>query len=273
VAEVSGEPEAYPGEFLRAEVGSVLYGTNLPGRGDLDLMGVRVESMDEYVRLGTPFEQHIWRSAGGQNPSQAGDVDLTVYGLAKFLRLAVKGNPTIINLLFVPPRMCRLDGALADELRALRPAIVSRESAGRFLGYMKAQRERLMGERGQKHTGAERRKYYIQAPSDAEPWDGKYGSHIIRLGLEGVELLTTGQITFPLSEPNWSKVRGIRLGEMSLAEVNEWAKRLESTLLTFHHDNEPSPLADHPDTAAVESWMRSVYLGAWANRVRYVPKP
>jgi hypothetical protein len=266
-------PDAYPGEFLRCIVGSVLYGTNLGGGGDSDLMGCRVEGMDEYVRLGAPFEQHIWRSAGGQNPSQAGDVDLTIYGLAKFLRLAVKGNPTIITLLFVPPEHRLIDQSLASELRALIPAIVSRESAGRFLGYMNAQRARLNGERGQKRTGSERRKYYVRAPGDDEPWDGKYGSHIIRLGLEGVELLTTGRITFPLPEPTRSKVRGIRLGEMSLVEVNDWAKRLESTLLTFHHGDRTSPLREHPDTETVESWMRSVYLGAWANRVRYVPKP
>lgn len=265
------EVPSYPGEFLRAEVGSVLYGLNLPGRGDVDLMGVRVESMDEYVRLGAPFEQHVWRSAGGQNPSQAGDVDLTVYGLAKFLRLAVKGNPTILNLLFVPPALCRLDGALADELRALRHAIVSRETSGRFLGYMQAQRERLEGVRGQKHTGADRKRYYVQAPGDPEPWDGKYGAHIIRLGCQGVELLSTGTIRMPMDEPVRSQILAIRLGDMPKADCLAWATRLES-LLAFHRGGKVSPLREHPDAEAVESWMRSVYLGTWANRVRYVPK-
>ena len=72
------------------------------------------------------------------------------------------------------------------ELRALTPAIVSRRVQGPFLGYLQAQQQRLTGERGQKR---------IHRPELEEMYefDTKYAMHMLRLGFQGVELLTTGR--------------------------------------------------------------------------------
>jgi hypothetical protein len=43
--------------------------------------------------------------------------------------------------------------------------------------------------------------------------------HALRLGLQGIELLTTGRITLPVPEPDRAYLRSIRRGERPLTEV------------------------------------------------------
>ena len=80
----------------------------------------------------------------------AGDLDLTIYSLRKWVRLALKGNPTILLLLFTPEDQLVHCDALGRERRSLAPQIVSRRVQGPSLGYLQAQKQRLTGERGQK---------------------------------------------------------------------------------------------------------------------------
>ncbi len=52
------------------------------------------------MSLGEPFAQFIYRSAAEREGRQdarsgAGDLDLTIYSLRRWIRLALKGNPTI----------------------------------------------------------------------------------------------------------------------------------------------------------------------------------
>lgn len=251
-----GSPVAYPGEFIRVIIGSTIHGLNVAGMDDLDLMGVCLETPEQMMGLGKQFEQHVWRTQPEGVPSGVGDVDLTSYGLRKFLRLAAKGNPTIINLLFVPESGRHIDGALGDELRALTPQIISREAAARYRGYLLSQKERLMGVRGQKHTGYTRRLKYMAGAG----WDQKYASHMIRLGVQGVELLETGHISLPMQEPLRSAVRAIRQDEVSLEDCIAWAERLEAKLEKLADE---SDLPEHPDREALNQWLIRTYLTAW----------
>jgi len=94
--------------ILRGLVGSTVHGLNVnDGIEDRDEMGVCVEPTHDAMALWDPFEQFIYRSAaereGRENArSTAGDLDLTIYSLRKWIRLALKGNPTILLLLFTP---------------------------------------------------------------------------------------------------------------------------------------------------------------------------
>jgi predicted nucleotidyltransferase len=101
--------------ILRVPAGSTLHGLNVPGTDDSDEVGVCVENIDAAIGF-SEFEQYIYRTAAEREgkhdaPSQAGDLDLTIFSLRKFLRLAMQGNPQILQCLFVPPavhhRGCR----------------------------------------------------------------------------------------------------------------------------------------------------------------------
>ncbi len=252
-------PESYPGEFVRVVIGSTIHGLAVAGTDDLDLMGVCVAAAEQAVGMGKPFEQHVWRTQPEGQPSGPGDVDLTVYELRKFLRLASQGNPTVLNLLFVGPESRHIDSALAEELRALIPMIVSREAGARYLGYAQAQRERLLGLRGQKHTGYTRRlKYQAEAG-----WDTKYGMHLCRLLVQGIELLSTGRVTLPVPEPDRASLRAVRAGDWTLDEVVAWSRHLEGELI---ESRARSPLPEHPDRDGLSRWLVDTYRAEWWDR-------
>lgn len=246
--------------ILRAPVGSTIHGLHLQGTDDRDEMGVCVEDLANVAGF-SEFEQYIYRSAaereGKQDaPSQPGDLDLTVYSLRKYLRLAMQGNPTVLMLLFVPPTACLIRDARGEHLQEMAPFIVSRQAGRRYLGYLEAQRQRLTGERGQKRV----KRLELE---ERFGFDTKYAMHVLRLGHQGVELLETGRLTLPMPEPTRAHVRDVREGRVPihdvLTEAGELERRLKDLLTT-------SPLRDEPDTETVEAWMLDAYWQNWKAR-------
>jgi hypothetical protein len=143
-------------------------------------------------------------------------------------------------------------------LRELAPAIVSRKAGPRFVGYMRAQKERLVGTRGQRR---------VNRPEliDAHGFDTKYAMHVARLGLQGIELLKTGRLTLPMAEPDRSRVMSIRRGDIPLdeaiSEIEEIERRLEAAV-------EDSSLRDEPDYERVDGFLMDSYREAWAGADR-----
>ena len=247
--------------ILRGLVGSTVHGLNVnDGIEDRDEMGVCVEPLGAAMALWAPFEQFIYRSAAEREGrddarSMAGDLDLTIYSLRKWMRLALKGNPTILLLLLFTPddQLVHCD-SLGSELRALTPAIVSRRAQGPFLGYLQAQKQRLTGERGQKR---------IHRPELEEMYgfDTKYAMHMLRLGFQGVELLTTGRLSLPMREPARSYLLDVRRGKVSEQECLTRAGELEQELTDLATT---SPLPEEPEEIRVEKWVLDAYRRLWS---------
>jgi uncharacterized protein len=63
-------------------------------------MGVCIEPR-EYVAGLREFEHWVYRTRPEGSPSGPGDLDLTIYGLRKYCRLALKGSPTVLLILFI----------------------------------------------------------------------------------------------------------------------------------------------------------------------------
>lgn len=251
---------ALDGEILRCLVGSGLHGTAVEGQDDRDEMGICIEPPEYVVGL-RRFEQYIYRDQPDGVRSGPGDLDLTIYSLRKWMRLAVSGNPTVLLPLFVPERHVLVRSELGEELRALAPAIVSRQAGDRFLGYLRAQRDAMLGLRGGRHTNR---------PELVELYgfDTKYAMHMVRLGVQGVELLETGRITLPLAEPWLSWCRALRRGEHPKQEALEAAGDLERRLVELR---ETSPLRERPDRGAVDAWLVAAHQRAWATQPQ--PRP
>ena len=142
---------ALGGEILRCLVGSGVHGTAIDGQDDRDELGICIEPAEYVIGL-RRFEQYIYRDQPEGVRSGPGDLDLTVYSLRKWMRLAVSGNPTVLLPLFVPDEHVLVRGELGDELHGPAPAIVSRQAGDPFLGYLRAQRDSLLGLRGGRHT-------------------------------------------------------------------------------------------------------------------------
>jgi hypothetical protein len=118
--------------LLRVRSGSRAYGLDTP-QSDVDSRGVCVPPRRFLLGLST-FEQH--ESEGG---------DHVVYALAKFARLALEGNPNLIETLFTePPDILHLH-PLGERLFEARRLFLSRRVGQRFGGYATAQLKRMAG--------------------------------------------------------------------------------------------------------------------------------
>jgi uncharacterized protein len=261
---------AEKGMILRVQVGSGVHGTSITGQDDRDEMGLCLEPPQFVTGLarvpnGTAgqgpsvrFEQYerhtAWDRPGGlANRSGAGDLDVIIYSARKWARLALSGNPTVLLVLFVPDEEVVFRDEAGAELAGNAHRFVSRLAAGRFLGYLKAQKAAMTGQ-----AGAHTNRPELVA---VHGYDTKYAMHALRLGLQGVELLTTGRITLPVPEPHRAYLRSIRRGERPLAEVLDAISDAEARLAQLR-DN--PAIADQPDRRWVDDWLHRSYLNFWA---------
>jgi uncharacterized protein len=250
------------GTILRATVGSTVHGLHHGGQDDRDEMAVFIEPAEFLLGLSRArgirggqygFEHYVERTQPEGVRSGPGDLDLVAYSLRKYVRLAMKGHPTILLLLFVPNQLTLVETTLGRRLRELAPALVSRLAGRGYLGYLSGQKERLLQTRGRR--GVNRPELV-----EAHGYDTKYAMHAARLGYQGLELLETGRLTLPMPEPERSRVMAIRTGERSfeeaIAEIEEVEKRLSDAL-------ESTTLPATPDRAAVNAFLIEAYRRSW----------
>ena len=261
---------AEEGMILRVQVGSGVHGTSITGQDDRDEMGLCLEPPQFVTGLarvpnGTrglgpsvifqQYERHTaWDKPGALGArSGAGDLDVVIYSARKWARLALAGNPTVLLVLFVPDQEVVFRNEAGAELVNNAHRFVSRLAAGRFPGYLKAQKAAMTGQ-----AGAHTNRPELVA---VHGYDTKYAMHAVRLGLQGTELLTTGRITLPVPEPDRGYLRSIRRGERPLAEVLDAVSRAEARL-TELRDSPAIP--DQPDRRWVDDWLHRSYLNFWA---------
>jgi uncharacterized protein len=260
---------AEAGMTLRVQVGSGVHGTSISGQDDRDEMGLCLEPppfvtglarVPNGIRGEAPsvvFEQYerhtAWDRPGGvANRSGAGDLDVIIYSARKWARLALAGNPTVLLVLFVPDEEVVFRNDAGAELTDNAHRFVSRLAAGRFLGYLQGQKAAMTGQ-----VGAHTNRPELVA---VHGYDTKYAMHALRLGLQGVELLTTGRITLPVPEPQRSYLRSIRRGEVALAEVIDAIAEAEAKLTELRAG---SAVPDQPDRRWVDEWLHRSYLSFW----------
>ena len=241
---------------LRSPVGSTVHGTSVFDQDDRDEMALVIEP-PEYIVGHANWETTLMRTQLERDRSGPGDLDLVVHSMRKYVRLAMAGNPTILLLLYSPP----IDSAWQGrELLACREWFLSKRAGTAFLGYMDAQRKRLAGEQGGRH-GAMRVELV-----EKYGFDTKYAGHIVRLGLQGIELLTTGRLTLPMEEVDRKLVVDVRTGKVTLPQVLTLASGLQAQL---ENAIKNSALPDECDQTRVNKWLASLYIESWVHVVRY----
>lgn len=160
--------------ILESVVGSKAYGLDTP-ESDTDTMGVFVAPTLKVSGWGWGPSSETWSNAGPE-----GD-DSTYHEVGKFLRLAVKGNPTLIELLFMREDLYTVMEPVGREMIALREHVLSEKTIrGAYLGYVNEQINR-----------------YATRPEPKE----KMARHSLRLARQGVQLLTTGTMDVRVPDP------------------------------------------------------------------------
>lgn len=256
--------------ILRVQVGSGVHGTSISGQDDRDEMGICLEparfvtglarvprGIDDTDRE-VDFEQYqrhtVWDNPGGlANRSGAGDLDVVVYSARKWCRLALSGNPTVLLAVFVPDEEVVFRSDVGAELVENAHRFVSKLAADRFLGYLRSQSAAMTGE-----VGAHTNRPELVA---VHGYDTKFAMHALRLGFQGIELLTSGSITLPVPEPQLGLLRAVRRGQIGLGDVVSAIEDVEQQLEDLRHG---SDLPAQPDRVWVDDWLHRSHLNYWA---------
>lgn len=215
--------------LLSGIVGSTAYGLARPG-SDIDRLGLFAVDTAELHGLHHPQETIV---------SSAPDV--TRHEAAKWARLALAGNPTVTELVWLPDELYEKRTELGDELIAIRGAFLSAPRVRTaYLGYASGQFKRLR-DRGDGSFSADTRKR-----------TAKHARHLMRLCHQGHELYTTGRLTIRVNDPDSYH----EFGELVASDPSAAQPLLAHYEELF--DTARSPLPDRPDTAAVEAWLHCV---------------
>ena len=254
---VGDRDTALNNEILRVEVGSTAHGMGT-GADDLDLMGVYIETPDQLLGIAPHSEHYVSRTQPEGARSGPGDVDLTMYSLRKYLRLATAGNPTVLAALY--GSTVHHTTELGNRLRELAPAIVSRRAGHRFLGYLDGQLERMRG--GGKQSRMPSRPELVERHG----YDTKYAGHALRLGMQGVELIDTGRLTMPMTGGMLSMCRAMREGTFTRQEADDIVAGVRAELAAAVNDKGRGPLRPEPDMDAVNGFAVFAHHAHWLDK-------
>ena len=177
---------------MKALMGSHLYGLYTP-ESDEDYLGVFIRPTKEVLSFFHNEETYVTK-----------EPDTTLHELKKFMYLAAKGNPTVLELLFVPEyEILTLPGLM---LVKHREDFLSSHVRDSFGGYAYQQAVKLQKREAEGYVGfgPELKNRYA-----------KHARHLLRLLYQGEELLTTGRMTFP--RPNREEI--MAFGELPSNEV------------------------------------------------------
>jgi len=90
----------------------------------------------------------------------------------------------------------------------------------------------------------------------------KYASHALRLGLQGLELMTTGRLTLPLTGSMLQSCMEVKRGEVAFSEA---LRRVDSVRDQLHSvmKRDAHVLKDGPNLLALNDWMVSAHYSHW----------
>lgn len=218
--------------LLQGVVGSTAYGLATPD-SDVDRLAVHVARTETLFTLNKPQETIVRTSP-----------DFTSHEAAKFCTLALKCNPTVLELLWLPKYETQTTYGydLIDIRRSFLNAVDVRAA---WLGYAKQQIARM------------------QTKLDAEPVDekikrlAKHARHVMRLLLQLQGFYTTGELTITLTQ---AQITRIRYMENRVIQIRDGIPReLEECFTeTVNIADGPTPLPPAPNINNINLWLSRV---------------
>lgn len=215
------------GRFViyRCIVGSTAYGLNRE-ESDVDRRGIYLPPADLQ-----------WSLYGVPEQLENEEAQECYWELQKFLGLALKANPNILECLFTP--LVEYATEIADAILERRSIFLSKLVFQTYNGYVISQFKKLEQD--------------LRATGDIR-W--KHAMHLIRLLLQGVSVLQQGHVPVHIAEHR-SDLLAIRDGLRSWDEVNRWR-------LDLHREFESAFL--HTALPDVPDYAEANRLLLWARR-------
>lgn len=209
--------------MLKGMVGSTAFGLNNKD-SDQDFLGMYAAPTVMFHGLGTVQESFVYK-----NP------DTSYHEAGKYCRLALKCNPTILDLLWLENYNLRT--VLGTELVMLRKNFLSRKYVkDAYFGYATQQLAKLKN-----------RKTELARPA-------KHARHMLRLLHQGFELYSTGTYSVKLQDPEMFINFGVEVGE----QKNFYLADALLAKYKARFDETSSPLPETPNVEPVEAWLLKV---------------
>jgi len=199
-------------DFL-ALTGSQLYGYASP-ESDYDVIGF-VLPPPEYV-LGLENFNHHTNNKGTEEGYVAGKpCDCAVYSLNYFFHLLLNNDTRCLEALFAPDNKILKNSHYGETLIKNRDLFISKKLYKRFAGYAFGEYKKFMGGNGGQHPLGEKRRADIVKYG----YSVKNAGQCLRLLMQGIDILNTGELKFPLSDDRIQLIKKVRHGELSTDAV------------------------------------------------------
>ncbi|MEO6182336.1 MAG: nucleotidyltransferase domain-containing protein [Verrucomicrobiota bacterium] len=206
--------------IYRCVIGSRAYGLDTDA-SDTDLRGIYLAPAElQWSLFGAPeqFEDNATQSC--------------YWELQKFLTMALKANPNILECLYSP--LVEKATPLGEELLAMRAKFLSQMIFQTFNGYAMSQFKKI--EQDIRNSGQIK-------------W--KHAMHLLRLLLTGAATLRTGNVPVRI-EADRDRLLAVKRGEIAWTELDAWRKELHRD---FEHALIETKLPERPDYEAANRFL------------------
>ena len=213
--------------IFQCVIGSQAYG--LAGDGsDVDRRGVYLP----------PADLH-WSLAGVPEQLECHETQEAYWEIQKFLVLALKANPNVLECLYSP--IIEKATPLAVEMIAMREAFLSKLVYQTYNGYVMSQFKKMQAD--------------IRNQGKVK-W--KHVMHLIRLLLSGIHVLKEGIVPVHV-EKHRDELLAIKRGEVRFEDADEWRKSLHRE---FDDAFATTRLPERPDYERVNGFLIKVRRSA-----------
>jgi hypothetical protein len=221
VVDPLAEYDLYKHVIYRCVVGSQAFGLS-NDESDIDRRGIYLP----------PARLH-WSLYGVPEQLENPDNEEVYWEAQKFLILALKANPNVLECLYTP--LIEHAAPIARELLDLRERLLSKLVYQTYNGYVMSQFKKLQADL--------RNKGQIK-------W--KHVMHLLRLLMAGITVLKERRVPVAVEPATRDKLLAVRRGEMSFEDAESWRVELQRE---FERAYEQTSLPDRPDYAAANDWL------------------
>lgn len=204
--------DMYDRVIFRCVIGSRAYGLD-DDQSDTDYRGIFL-----------PPAELQWSLYGVPEQIECFETQEHYWELQRFLVLALKANPNVLECLYTP--LIEKTTLLADELLAMRSAFLSKLVYQTYNGYVMSQFKKMQSDL--RNQG---------------PVKWKHVMHLIRLLISGISVLKHGFVPVRVDEHR-DQLRAIKRGEVAWDETEKWRLSLH---IEFDRALAETKLPDRPD--------------------------
>jgi uncharacterized protein len=206
--------------IFRCVIGSRAYGLE-DDQSDTDRRGIYLPPAELY-----------WSLYGVPEQLENDETQETYWEIQKFMILALKANPNVLECLYSP--IVEFATPLAEELLSMREAFLSKLVFQTYSGYVASQFKKMQTD--------------IRNQGKVK-W--KHVMHLIRLLISGIDVLRERKVIVEVCQQR-EQLLEIKRGEVSFAEADAWRKRLQ---VEFEQAFQQTTLPDRPDYEQVNAFL------------------